>query len=312
MEKKKSLLTHPLVVMVLASLCCLLWGSAIPFINLGYKYFAIDGSDTASQILFAGCRFFLAGGLTILFESLRQKKAALPKKENWGNVVKLCLAQTVGQYVFFYIGVAHTSSVKGSILLGLNAFVTILIACFLFRTERMNALKWIGGLLGVLGVFMVNWNGEKLDLGFTLNGEVFLIISMVAGACSSGLIKRYAQKDSPVVMSGWQFMVGGAAMAVCGFLMGARLHPVSWLGPAVLLYLAGLSAVAYTIWALLLKVNPISRVAVYTFLQPVFGVLLSLLLVDTASTVPLLRYGAALVLVCLSIVVVGRGQQKDL
>lgn len=62
---------------------------------------------------------------------------------------------------------------------------------------------------------------------------------------------------------------------------------------------------------MLLKVNPVSRVAVYTFLQPIFGVLLSLLLVDSAAQAPLARYAAALALVCLSIVVVGRGQREE-
>ena len=78
----------------------------------------------------------------------------------------------------------------------------------------------------------------------------------------------------------------------------------------VLLYLASLSAVAYTLWSVLLKHNPVSRIAVYMFLQPVFGVMLSLILYPETQT-PMLRYGAALVLVCLSIVVVGKGQQNQ-
>ncbi|MFR2149702.1 MAG: EamA family transporter [Christensenellales bacterium] len=127
--QNKQTLSKPLVVMLLASLCCLLWGSAIPFINLGYRYFGVTSSDTATQILFGGCRFFLAGLLTILFESVAQKKPALPKKTSWGNVVKLSLAQTIIQYVFFYIGVAHTASAKGAIIQGLQAFTSILIAC---------------------------------------------------------------------------------------------------------------------------------------------------------------------------------------
>lgn len=77
------------------------------------------------------------------------------------------------------------------------------------------------------------------------------------------------------------------------------------------MYLAALSATAYTLWAVLLRVNPVSRVAVYMFLQPVFGVLLSLLLVDSGAGVPLMRYGMALLLVCVSIAVVGRGQRED-
>ena len=71
------------------------------------------------------------------------------------------------------------------------------------------------------------------------------------------------------------------------------------------------SAVAYSLWAVLLRVNPVSRVAVYTFLQPIFGVILSLLLVDRNSDAPLLRYAAALVMICVSIAVVNRGQRQE-
>ncbi len=309
--EKRSMLTRPLVVLLLASLCNLLWGSAVPFINLGYRFFEVASGDVATQILFAGCRFALAGALTILFASIGEKKFVRPKKGNLDLVVKLALTQTIAQYVFFYIGVANTTSVKAAIIQGLGAFVSILIACYLFRSEKMNRLKWIGGLVGVAGVVIVNLDTSGLGGGVRLTGEGFLIISMTASACSAGLIKRFGQKDSPVALSGWQFMLGGAVMAAAGFAMGGRLHLGNPLGLAVLLYLAALSAVAYTLWAVLLKVNPVSHVAVYMFLQPIFGVMLSLLLVDSAANVPLLRYGAALVLVCASILIVGRGQRED-
>ena len=306
--QNKQTLSKPLVVMLLAGLCCLLWGSAIPFINLGYRYFGVSAGDTATQILFGGCRFFLAGFLTILFESVARKSPAFPKRTSWGNVVKLSLAQTIIQYVFFYIGVAHTASAKGAIIQGLQAFTSILIACFIFRTERMNALKWIGGLIGVV---VVNWTKDGFGGGVRLIGEGFVIISMVASACSTGLIKKFGQFDSPVVMSGWQFMLGGAVMALGGFAAGGRLVSDNPMAYVVLLYLALLSAVAYSLWAVLLRVNPVSRVAVYTFLQPIFGVILSLLLVDRNSDAPLLRYAAALAMICVSIAVVNRGQRQE-
>ena len=309
--QNKQTLSKPLVVMLLAGLCCLLWGSAIPFINLGYRYFGVSAGDTATQILFGGCRFFLAGFLTILFESVARKSPAFPKRTSWGNVVKLSLAQTIIQYVFFYIGVAHTASAKGAIIQGLQAFTSILIACFIFRTERMNALKWIGGLIGVAGVVGVNWAKDGFGGGVRLIGEGFVIISMVASACSTGLIKKFGQFDSPVVMSGWQFMLGGAVMALGGFAAGGRLVSDNPMAYAVLLYLALLSAVAYSLWAVLLRANPVSRVAVYTFLQPIFGVILSLLLVDRNSDAPLLRYAAALAMICVSIAVVNRGQRQE-
>ena len=310
MQKKTPFFAQPLVAVLCAIGCNMLWGSAIPFINLGYKLFDIPSGAVTTQILFAGCRFFLAGLLTILFASMQKKTIVVPKKQNIDKVVKLAATQTVLQYFFFYIGVANTESVKGAIIQGLNAFVAILIACYIFRTEKMNPLKWIGGIVGVAGVVVVNLKGGAIDTSVRLTGEGFLLISMLAGACSAGLIKRYGQLDDPVALSGWQFMLGGAVMAIGAFLMGGRLHPQHIGAVAVLMYLALLSAVAYTVWSLLLKVNPVSRIAVFMFLQPVFGVLLSLILYGS-SDVPLARYALALALVSLSIVIVGKGQQAE-
>lgn len=306
--EKKSILARPPVVAALAVVCNMLWGSAIPFINMGYRLFEIPSGDTSTQILFAGCRFFLAGVLTILFASLPARRLIAPKRENLHMVVKLGMLQTVMQYVFFYIGVAHTSSAKGAIIQGCNAFVSILIACYFFRSEKMNTLKWIGGLLGLAGIVVVNLDGTGMDMSFSLLGEGFLLVTMIACACSTGAIKYFSQYEDPVALSGWQFMFGGAVMAAVGFLFGGRLRPTGIGAVAVLLYLAALSAVAYTVWSVLLKHNPVSRIAPFMSLQPIFGVLLSLLL-NLSAQVPLLRYGCALALVCASILVIGKGQQ---
>lgn len=310
MQKKNSMLSRPLVCGLLASFCCLLWGSAVPFLNVGYREFQIASDNTPSLILFAGARFFLAGCLTVLFTSVLRKRFARPKDGNWGLVFKLSMMQTVLQYVLFYIGVANTASVKASIIQGLLAFVNILVACYIFRSEKMNGLKWLGGLLGVAGILLVNLGGGSLGGGITLMGEGALMTSMVTNALSAGMIKIYGRREDSMTLSGWQFMLGGAVMAAAGMAMGGSLGAGSVLGCSVLLYLAFLSATAYTLWAVLLNHNPVSSVTVYTFLQPIFGVMLSLLLVASDGPVPLLRYAAALVLVSTGILVVVRGQRK--
>ena len=70
-------LTKTWIVAVLACVCCMLWGSAIPVIKTGYRLLEVEASDTASQIVFAGIRFTLAGVLVLLFASVREKKILL-------------------------------------------------------------------------------------------------------------------------------------------------------------------------------------------------------------------------------------------
>ena len=67
MAQKQNKLTQTGIVALLACVCCILWGSAIPVIKTGYHLLQVDSSDTASQIVFAGIRFTLAGILVLIF-----------------------------------------------------------------------------------------------------------------------------------------------------------------------------------------------------------------------------------------------------
>lgn len=61
-----------------ALICCLLWGSAFPCIKLGYVFSEIVAGDTASQILYAGMRFTLAGVAAMAICSIMKRKFIYP------------------------------------------------------------------------------------------------------------------------------------------------------------------------------------------------------------------------------------------
>ena len=71
----------------------------------------------------------------------------------------------------------------------------------------------------------------------------------------------------------------------------------------LLLYLAFISAAAYSVWAILLKHNPVSRVSVFGFLNPVCGVLISAAVLHESDQINAL-FLLSLLLVCTGIVVV--------
>ncbi|MDO4292393.1 MAG: DMT family transporter [Eubacteriales bacterium] len=303
-------LQKPWVVCLLAVFCCALWGSAFSFVKIGYSLYRIPEDAPGSQILFAGMRFLLAGLLVVLFGSLLQKKWLRPRRQAWGRVFKLALLQTVLQYFFFYIGLAHTSGVKGSIIVGTNSLLSILAATLLFRQEKLSGRKLLGCLVGLAGVTLANVSGG-IGLDMAWNGEGFVLLSVVSYALSSVLIKIYSATEDPVTLSGWQFMAGGLLLMALGGLMGGRVSLAETGGMGqlpeavgVLLYLAFLSAAAYTLWGILLKYNPVSRVAIYGFSNPVIGVFLSALLLGEAGQAFTLKNLAALGLVCAGILIV--------
>ena len=297
------------VVWLGAMLCCLLWGSAFPCIKIGYGMWNIESVDTSSQILFAGMRFVLAGILAVIFGSLLEGRFIRPEKGCAGKIAWLSMLQTVIQYLFFYIGLAHTSGVKASIIEAVNVFVAIIVSGFIFHQEKVTAKKMIGCLVGFAGVVLINMNGMNFQM--SLSGEGAIFLSTVAYAFSSVFLKRYSAKHNPVMLSGYQFIVGGIILSAAGFAIGGRLSTVSTEGVLMLIYLALVSAVAYSLWGMLLKYNPISRVAVFGFMNPVFGVILSAWLLREGAQALGPVSLVSLVLVCAGIYIVNSRAQSE-
>ena len=308
-EHKTDFLCTTAGILAAAIAANLLWGSAAPCIKLGYRYFAIAGEDVMSQILFAGTRFTLAGVLTILLGSLLSHRLLLPKRTSGRMILILALMQTVIQYTFFYIGLSHAPGFKGSIISPTATFFALLIAALVFHQEKLTGKKLLGCLIGFAGVILVSLNG-KLEGGARLDGEGFLVLAAASYGCSSVLIKRYSAYEDPVVLSGWQFTLGGILMIAAGLLGGGKLAAASATAWPLMIYLSLVSAVAYTLWSLLLQRHPVSRIMVFSFLNPVFGVLLSAVLLDEIRGLNIPRCLLAMVLVCLGVWIVNRPEKQ--
>ena len=190
-------------------------------------------------------------------------------------------------------------------------FIAILVSSLIFRLERFTVRKMAGCVIGFLGVILINLGGSGLDMDFTWMGEGFILISTVAYAISSVLIKYYAKEESPVLLSGYQFTFGGIVMIGYGILTGGNINKVTGEGIVMLCYLALISAVAYTLWSLLLKYNPVSKIAVFGFMNPVCGVLLSALLLGEGSQAFGIQGVLALFLACVGIYIVNRKKEND-
>lgn len=281
--KKQDFFTRPGIVCITAVFCCALWGSAVPFIKTGYLLFSIDATDTASILVFAGLRFALAGILVLIAGSFLQKRILLPTKTSLKAIPILALFQTAGQYFLYYIGLAHTSGVNGSIISGTSAFFALLVASLLFRFEKLSLTK--------------------------VNG--FMILSQLSSAISAAFIKLFTQKDDAVMLSGYQFFLGGVVLMAVGLLMGGHLELNDVSGLLVLFHLAFVSACAYTLWGILLSKNPVSKVGIFGCLIPVMGVLLSALMLQETGQAFSWTGLLSLTLIVCGVWIVNKGDKRQ-
>jgi len=291
------LLQRPKVVLALATLCCALWGSAYPAIKNGYALFNIARDDVASQLVFAGYRFLFAGLLLLVMAALMRKPLWKLDARDVGRLTLLGLTQTSLQYVFFYVGLAHVTGVKGSILNATGTFFSVLMAHFIYHNDRLTHRKALGCAIGFAGVMVVNLGGGgQMNMEFTLLGEGFIVLA--AFVLSAGTIygKHMSQRMDAMVMTGHQLALGGAVLLLGGYASGGTLQGFTWASSALLAYMVVLSAAAFALWAALLKHNRVGTVSVYVFLIPVFGALLSAAFLG--ESILAWHNAVALVLVC--------------
>lgn len=308
-KEPEKFFSKPYIVCICAIFCCMLWGSAFPCVKIGYTLFEIDRSHVPSLMLFAGTRFSLAGALVIIFGSVTQRKFIYPKPKNIWRVLLLCLFQTALQYTFFYIGLANTAGVKASVLNGLGVFFTILAACFIFRTEKFNIVKLIGCVLGFCGVILINLGGD-FSFSFSLLGEGFVIFSGLSAAFAAGLVKIFSKYEDTTTLCGYQFLIGGVILVIIGLSFGGTIPHIDVGAAFMLLYLAFLSACAFTLQGFLLKYNPVSKVAVFKSTNPIFGAVFSAIILGESQQLLSVYTLIALILVCLGILIINKFGEK--
>lgn len=303
MEKR---MQKPVTVGILALICCFFWGSAFPCVKIGYEWLKVE--STGSQILFAGYRFFLAGVFTFVIGCVLEKRILKMKWSSLPYIAGQGFLQTTVQYLFFSIGLAHTTGAKGSIICGSNGLMAIIAAHFIMKSEKMTVSKWLGCVLGLAGVVAVNLSPGAWGEGFNPMGEGLIMICAVTYGLSSVTLKLISHRESPMVITAYQLLIGSTVLIVAGLVMGGKVSGFNIQSSLLMLYLALLSTIAFSLWAVLMKYNPVGRISIYLFTVPVFGVVLSgILLGETIFSV---KNMIALILVSIGIIIVNKGGAK--
>ncbi|OZM58346.1 EamA family transporter [Lottiidibacillus patelloidae] len=284
-----------------------LWGSAFPVIKLSYEALDIQKTEIGEQILFAGYRFFLAALFIILFMILIKKRTFI-KKENMKTLANISFFQTFLQYILFYIGLSLSTGIQGSIIAGTTSFFQIIFAHFMYKDDALSWKKSIGLCIGFTGVIFVNLTKGEYHFDFGI-GEFLLLLAMVTGAYGNILAKNGTTKMDVANLTSFQMLLGSIGLLVIGGISSGFLPFTFDIKSTLLLfYLALLSAVGFILWNNIMKYNKVGKVSIFLFLIPVFGVLLSNILLHEPVHFFVL---IGLVFVASGIVIVNRKEKRS-
>lgn len=261
--------------MVLAILACCLWGTAFWGVKLGLTFM--------SPLLFAGIRFFGAGLVIFLLRGPR--RVAFGIAGNWRTVLICSLLQTVLLYSAFYLSLTMIRGSTGAIINGLGPLVTASLAHLFLPGSRLTFPQFFFLSVAVLGVALLSLEpslGKDSPWGVVLMGT-----SLLAGASASVFVGRSSESLDSFVLNSGQLLIGGVTLMGIAFLRGERFprESLPWQFYGALLWLIGVTSVAFSIWYYLLKVRkaPLSQIAAWRFLIPLVGSLLSWLFLPEDS-----------------------------
>lgn len=261
------------IAVLLAIVCTVLWGTAFPFIKLGYSTLKIAENDVGSKLLFAGYRFTLAGIAVFLIVCFISKKFPVISKKDLLPVSTLGLVQTFAQYILSYVGIGFTSSTNTSIITACSSFFSVIAASLFFKSDKLTSMKILGCIIGFAGVITINGvGGFSTD---TLLGDTLILASTISAASGNIFSKKLASGRNPFVITAYQLTFGGALLILFGVLFGGKINFSDTKGIAILLWLAFVSAAAFSLWTALLKHHNASKITIFNLLVPIIGTILS-------------------------------------
>lgn len=257
-----------------AAFCALGWSLAYPLIKMGYSELQIGTSDLGSKILFAGIRFF-AAGILVLLTGMFLKKDLCVKHGTISILLQFALVNTALHYLFSYIGLSYIASSRSTILDSMGGFFLIILSSLIFKDDTFNGRKIVGCLLGILGIVMINLSpSNHYFQGISFMGDGMILLNACCTAAGGILTRIISQKMDMMTATGYGMGIGGLMLIVAGYGVGIEnAWNLTGKGIIIMVALILISAVCFGIYNMLLAYHPISKVACYNALIPVFGVI---------------------------------------
>jgi len=243
-----------------------LWG----FQQVAIKLTAPD----VSLVMQAALRTFLAAGLLVAWA--RWRGIALFSRD--GTLAAGIGAGLLfgGEFVFIYAGLGHTAASRMVVFIYLAPIVTALGVHWLVPGERLSRVQWAGVLVAFAGVALAFGEGFSAARGATLLGDFFGVVAAVLWGATTVLIRATKlSRASAAKTLFYQLAVAAPLLLAASLAMGeagvVRLTPLAL---ASLAYQGAIVAFAsYLVWFWLLTRYLAARLAVFSFMTPLFGVL---------------------------------------
>ena len=290
----------PLTASLILAGLCFLWGGNLVSIKIS--------NQGIPPLLAAVARSGVASLLIWAYARSKREGVFLPRKE-FKHAAAIGLLFGI-EFILLYWGLVFTHASRGIIFFYTQPFWTAIGAHFLLTGDRLNSAKVGGLVLAFLGLLSVFWS-RSADLGpLYWLGDLMQVGGGLCWAATSIYIKRIISgRDYTHYQTLFSQLFFSIPVLVVAWLVFQRSDPVALTRPVVGAFLYQLVIIAflsYLAWFWMIHRYSVSRLAAFTFLSPLFGVILSGLILKEPT--PLLLW-LGLLLVGAGIYLVNRPQR---
>ncbi|CAM9938407.1 DMT family transporter [Salinisphaera sp. P385] len=258
---------------LLMVLVAFLWAICFPLIEVGL--------GDAPPLVFAATRAVLAGALLILLAVWLGRP--WPRGfVNLGLIAAIGVSFTGLGFGGMFLGGGKISPGLATVLANIQPLIAAVLAV-IFLSERLTPRIGTGLLLGFIGVVVMSLpslSGSEHAAG--MQAFLWITLGAVGTAVGNVLLKALAGRADVLMVTGLQLLIGALALAVGAQAVGEDWS-VDWTSRFVA-SLVGLAvfgtALMTALWYHLLQRASLNRLNTFTFLTPVFGLLLGGLFFD--------------------------------
>jgi drug/metabolite transporter (DMT)-like permease len=207
-----------------------------------------------------------------------------------------------GNQFLFIKGVSYTTAINASILISTIPIFTLILA-ILLRKEPFTLSRFLGVILALIGVGIL-LGAHQLTFQGYMKGNIFILLNSASFSFYLVISKPILTRYKPITVITYMFLFASLEIAPLTLkevlsIPYSSLQLGDWVPPIILVVFG--TFIPYMINKQILQRTYSSIVAIYTYIQPLLGSLLAILILDERFTLRLLL-SALLILVGVTIV----------
>ncbi len=260
-----------------ALLTIIIWGTTF----ISTKILLVDFQPV--EILFFR---FVMGLLALLTIYPHRLKTTTKRQELTFALAGLC--GICLYYLLENIALTYTMASNVGVIISVAPFFTAIMSHLFLKEEgKLRANFFIGFVVAMIGIFLISFNGSKLELNPV--GDLLALLAAFVWACYSILTKKISSYGYHTILTTRRvFFYGILFMIPTLFMFDFHLELSRFTNPVYLFNIIflglGASALCFVSWNLAVKVLGAVKTSIYIYMVPVITVVTSTLILHEQIT----------------------------